>query len=91
MICLKCNAFHSGFVGRLCPVCSEPLQLETTVNRDKLVFGRLREYLSLWQKSGQVSKKAVSEIEDAIANTNLLAEDKEVPYRFGFINLFFAQ
>lgn len=89
MICLKCNAFHSGFVGRLCPVCSEPLQFETTVNRDKLVFGRLREYLSLWQKSGQVSKKAVSEIEDAIANTNLLAEDKEVPYRFGFINLFF--
>ena len=88
MICLKCNAFHSGFVGRLCPVCSEPLLLETAANRDKLVIGRLQEYLALWYKSGKVSKKAVNEIENAISETNLFAEEKENNSHFGFISLF---
>ncbi|HRG75050.1 MAG TPA: hypothetical protein PLX69_10870 [Leptospiraceae bacterium] len=87
MICLKCNAFHSGFVGRLCPVCSEPLQLETNANRDKLVLGRMREYLSNWQSSGIVSKKAIVEIEDALANTNLPKEEQANP-SFGILSLF---
>ncbi len=88
MICLKCNTFHAGFVGRLCPVCSEPLQLETNTNRDKLVLGRLREYLSSWQKSGIVSKKAISEMEAALANTNLPQKEIQESSSFGLVGLF---
>lgn len=87
MICLKCNAFHPGFVGRLCPVCSELLQLETNINRDKLVLGRMREYLSNWQSSGKVSKKAISEFENALANTDLPKKEEANP-SFGIISLF---
>jgi hypothetical protein len=88
MICLKCNEFRVGFVGRLCPVCSDPLVLETNSNRDKLVFGRMREFLSRWQKSGEVSKKAISEIETALANTNIPQDSNERIYSFGILTIF---
>ena len=88
MICLKCNEFRVGFVGRLCPVCSDPLVLETNYNRDKLVHGRMREFLSRWQKSGEVSKKAISEIETALANTNIPQDSSERIYSFGILTIF---
>ena len=88
MICLKCNEFRVGFVGRLCPVCSDPLVLETNSNRDKLVFGRMREFLSRWQKSGEVSKKTISEIESALANTNIPQDSNERSYSFGILTIF---
>lgn len=75
MICLKCNSFRSGFVGRLCPVCSEPLQIENDLNRDKLVIGRMKEYLSEWQESGKISKKSITEFENAL-ETTFVAEEK---------------
>lgn len=87
MICLKCNTFHFGFAGRLCPVCSEPLQTETTNNRDKLVLGRLNKYLMQWQKSGQVSKQTVNEIEAAIAKTVADSNYKDETHSLGFLNV----
>ncbi|HMV43419.1 MAG TPA: hypothetical protein PKD50_12835, partial [Leptospiraceae bacterium] len=84
MICLKCNSFKPGFVGRLCPVCSEPLQLETNSNRDKLVLGRIRDYITKWQKTGKISKKSLTEFELALeAESN--PEPKEISV--GFIEM----
>jgi hypothetical protein len=62
--------------------------LETNSNRDKLVFGRMREFLSRWQKSGEVSKKAISEIETALANTNIPQDSSERIYSFGILTIF---
>lgn len=66
MICLKCNAFHSGFSGRLCPVCSEPLAPESSENEEKLILGRIQYYISKWKTRGLLSSSTVQEIENAL-------------------------
>lgn len=89
MICTKCNAFHSGFSGRLCPVCSEPLVSETSENRDKLVLGRIQQFLQKWKTNGQISNSAYKEFEKALQSENqTVSERPKEEYSSGFLYIF---
>jgi hypothetical protein len=88
MICPKCNSFEPGFLGRLCPVCSEPLIVETSDNRDRLVLGRLKEFISKWQANGQISNKTAHEIEVAIEKTNLTPNEESEIHSHSMLSLF---
>ncbi|HNF14738.1 MAG TPA: hypothetical protein PK453_13800, partial [Leptospiraceae bacterium] len=91
MICIKCNTFHRGFAGRLCPVCSEPLQFETEKNRNRLILGKFREYAELWQKKGLISKSSASEINFAVnKELEVPSIEKSIPESSGLTELFFG-
>ncbi|MCB1156289.1 MAG: hypothetical protein KDK45_02205 [Leptospiraceae bacterium] len=66
MICPSCKTFHPGFPGRNCPVCSLPLESESQKNLDRLVLGKMKDYIQSWKKKGKISKETYTEINLAI-------------------------
>lgn len=88
MICLKCNTTRSGFSGRLCPVCSEPLVSETREAEETLILNKLKIFLTKWKNSGKIGPKTFDEINSAIESESktpaVKIETHSEPYQFLF-------
>ncbi|MCB1179921.1 MAG: hypothetical protein KDK36_20255, partial [Leptospiraceae bacterium] len=88
MICPNCNSIHSGFPGRLCPVCSEPLVMETEKAREKVYLGKFKTYINNWKDLGKISSNTFKEIDSAI-DSELKPKKVKIKESPSLLSLFF--